>query len=45
MAPENKQSIIVDLKKISEVNSSGINTSKSLNTPTNLQRPRGLSFN
>jgi hypothetical protein len=33
---EKKESIIVDLKRISEVNSSGANTSKGLNTPTNV---------
>jgi hypothetical protein len=33
---EKKESIIVDLKRISEVNSSGANTSKALNTPTNV---------
>lgn len=45
--PEKKHSIVgaVDLKKISEVNSSGVNSSKVQNTPTNQQRPRGLSLN
>lgn len=35
--PEKKHSIVgaVDLKKISEVNSSGVNSSKVQNTPTN----------
>ena len=41
MMQEKKESIIADLKKISEVNSSGVNTSKAQNTPTNIQRPRG----